>query len=260
MKTYPVQFVGAGPGDPELITVKGMRALENSDLVVYAGSLVPDAVLAWTSQGVRLENSAKMELETMVDLMAQAHFEGKKVVRLHSGDPSLYGAIAEQLKSLEQKGVSCEIIPGVTAAFAAAASLKIEYTLPEVTQSLILTRMEGRTPVPEREDLASLAAHGASMAIYLSAGMADKLQETLAESYGPQALVAVVYKASHGDEKTLWTEAGKLAQSMKKADITRQALVIASPGLRAQKNMEFAASRLYDKTFTHGYRQGSESE
>ncbi|MFP4158690.1 MAG: precorrin-4 C(11)-methyltransferase [Desulfobacterales bacterium] len=260
MDIYPLQFVGAGPGDPELITVKGMRALEKADLVVYAGSLVPDAVLAWTNQSVRLENSAKIDLETIVDLMAQAHFEGKKVVRLHSGDPSLYGAIAEQIRALEQKGVSCEIIPGVTAAFAAAAALKMEYTLPEVTQSLILTRLEGRTPVPERENLASLAAHGASMAIYLSAGMAEKLQEVLAENYGPSAPVAVVYKASHRDEKILWTEAGNLAQSMKKADITRQALVIAGSGIKAQKKSEFAASKLYDKTFTHGYRHGSESE
>ncbi|MFW6081612.1 MAG: precorrin-4 C(11)-methyltransferase [Desulfosalsimonas sp.] len=260
MDIYPVQFVGAGPGDPELITVKGMRALENADLVVYAGSLVPDAVLAWTNQSVRLENSAKMDLETIVDLMAHAHFEGKKVVRLHSGDPSLYGAIAEQLRALWKKKVSCEIIPGVTAAFAAAAALKMEYTLPEVTQSLILTRMEGRTPVPERENLASLAAHGASMAIYLSAGMGEKLQEVLAENYGPRAPVAVVYKASHRDEKILWTEAGNLAQSMKKANITRQALVIAGSGIEAQKKSEFAASKLYDKTFTHGYRNGSESE
>ncbi|MFO7861202.1 MAG: precorrin-4 C(11)-methyltransferase [Desulfosalsimonas sp.] len=260
MTQYPVQFVGAGPGDPELITVKGKHALETADLVVYAGSLVPDAVLAWTGKHARLENSAKMDLEAIVDIMAQAHFNGSRVVRLHSGDPSLYGAIAEQLRVLEQKGVACRIIPGVTAAFAAAAALKVEYTLPEVSQSLILTRMQGRTPVPEKENLASLAAHQTSMAVYLSAGLADNLQEVLAANYGPDAPVAVVFRASHKDEKVLWTKAGDLEETMKAAQISRQALVIAGPALEAQKTRDFSASKLYDKTFTHGYRKGHGSK
>lgn len=260
MTHNPVQFVGAGPGDPELITVKGMHALQSADLVVYAGSLVPDAVLAWTGKNTRLENSAKMDLETIVDMMADAHFNGTRVVRLHSGDPSLYGAIAEQLRVLEQKGVSCRIIPGVTAAFAAAAALKVEYTLPEVSQSLILTRMQGRTPVPEKEHLASLAAHQTSMAVYLSSGLADKLQTVLADNYGPEAAVAVVYRASHKDEKILWTKAADLEKSMNDARISRQALVIAGPALEAQKTRDFSASKLYDKTFTHGYRKGHGSK
>jgi precorrin-4/cobalt-precorrin-4 C11-methyltransferase len=260
MTQYPVQFVGAGPGDPELITVKGKHALETSDMVVYAGSLIPDEVLAWTGKDARLENSAEMDLEAIVDIMAQAHFNGSRVVRLHSGDPSLYGAIAEQLRLLEQKGVSCRIIPGVTAAFAAAAALKVEYTLPEVSQSLILTRMQGRTPVPEKENLAALAAHQTSMAVYLSAGLADRLQEVLAASYGPDSPIAVVYRASHQDEKILWTKAAELEKSMKDAQISRQALVIAGPALEAQKNRNFSASKLYDKTFTHGYRKGHGSK
>lgn len=260
MTPYPVQFVGAGPGDPELITVKGMHALQSADLVVYAGSLVPDAVLAWTGKNTRLENSAKMDLEAIVDMMADAHFNGLRVVRLHSGDPSLYGAIAEQLRVLEQKGVPCRVIPGVTAAFAAAAALKVEYTLPEISQSLILTRMQGRTPVPEKENLASMAAHQTSMAVYLSAGLAKDLQAVLAENYGPEAAVAVVCRASHQDEKVLWTKAGDLEKTMREAQISRQALVIAGPALEAQRNRDFSASKLYDKSFTHGYRKGHESQ
>lgn len=254
---HPVRIVGAGPGDPELITIKGRRALAEADLVVYAGSLVPEAVLAWTGKSVRLENSAKMHLDQIADVMVRAHAAGQKVVRLHSGDPSLYGAVAEQIRALEQQNVPCEVIPGVTAAFAAAAKLQIEYTLPEICQTLILTRMEGRTPVPEEENLADLAAHQASMAVYLSAGMAERLQAVLAAAYGENAPVAVVYKVSHQDEKILWTRAGSLAQTMKAEGITRQALVIAGRALSAQKN-GFAASRLYDPAFTHGYRQGHE--
>ena len=254
---HPVRIVGAGPGDPELITVKGRRALEQAGLLVYAGSLVPEAVLAWAGKQVRLENSAKMHLDQFVDLMVRAHAAGQKVVRLHSGDPSLYGAIAEQIRALEEQNVPCEVIPGVTAAFAAAAKLQIEYTLPEICQTLIFTRMEGRTPVPEEENLADLAAHQASMAIYLSAGMAGRLQAVLTDCYGENAPVVVVYKVSHQDEKVLWTQAGRLAQTMKAEGITRQALVIAGRALGAQKT-GYAASRLYDRGFTHGYRQGHE--
>ncbi len=256
MKKYPVKFVGAGPGDPELITVKGKHALENADLVVYAGSLVPEAVLVWTAKAAQLENSAQLDLETIMDLIIKAHMAGKRAVRLHSGDPSLFGAIAEQLRELEKNGVPCEIIPGVTAAFAAAAAMKIEYTLPEISQTLILTRLQGRTPVPDSENLSSLSAHRASMAIYLSAGMAEELAEILAIGYGIHAPVAVVYKASHQDEKILWTEASKLAKSMKEANITHQALVIVGASLEFQRKKEFTASRLYDKNFSHGYRRG----
>src|SRR6056297_3620668 len=165
MKTYPIQFVGAGPGDPDLITVKGRDALENADLLVYAGSLVPDAALRWAGQA-RKENSAGMHLAEIIGIMAAAQQAGQKVARLHSGDPSLYGAISEQMAELDREQIPYEIIPGVTSAFAAAAALKIEYTLPEISQTLILTRMAGRTPVPEQEQLAVLAAHQASMAIY----------------------------------------------------------------------------------------------
>ena len=171
----PVLFVGAGPGDPELITVKGQKALARADLVIYAGSLVPEAVLQWTPASARILNSAGMTLAEIVTEMENAWLEGQQVVRLHTGDPSLYGAIFEQMAELNRQSIPYRVVPGVTAAFAAAAAMGIEYTLPEISQTLIITRMEGRTPVPQSEALASLASHKATMAIYLSIGLIDKV-------------------------------------------------------------------------------------
>lgn len=256
MQTHPIQFIGAGPGDPELITVKGQRALEAADLVVYAGSLVPEAALCWTGSA-RRENSAGMHLDEIVRAMVDAHRAGKKVVRLHTGDPSLYGAIAEQMAELDRQQVPYEVIPGVTAAFAAAASLKMEYTLPEVCQTLILTRMEGRTPVPEKERLASLAAHQASIAIYLSSGLAETVAPVLAENYGKNAPVAVVYRASQPDEQVIRTTADRLVSAMRENNISRQAVIIVGNALAARSE-EFVASKLYDRAFSHGYRTGQE--
>ncbi len=255
MNIYPIQFVGAGPGDPELITVKGARALERADLVIYAGSLVPEAVLYWTPRDAEKVSSAGLHLEEIVSLMAARQEKGHRVVRLHSGDPSLYGAIAEQMHALDEYNIPYEQIPGVSAAFAAAASLRMEYTLPEVCQTLILTRAEGRTPVPETEHLRSLAQHQSSMAIYLSAGLADKVQAVLEESYGPDSQVAVVHKASHPDEQIISTTAKELAYRIQERGIKGQALIIAGPSLNSARNLH-PASRLYDREFTHGYRQG----
>lgn len=257
MNKYPIQFVGAGPGDPELITVKGQKALQATDVVVYAGSLVPDAAVRW-AEGARKENSAGMHLEEIVGVMVEAYMAGEKVVRLHSGDPSLYGAIAEQMAELDRQAVPYGVIPGVTAAFAAAAALKLEYTRPEICQTLILTRMEGRTPVPEREHLASLAAHQASMAIYLSAGLVEKLQPVLVEHYGKDAAVAVVYRASQPDEQVIRTTAQQLAAVMAQKEISGQAVIIAGKAV-AQPDEAFVASRLYDRGFSHGYRRGKDS-
>jgi precorrin-6B C5,15-methyltransferase / cobalt-precorrin-6B C5,C15-methyltransferase len=254
-KRFPVQFVGAGPGDPELITVKGQRAIKGADLIVYAGSLVPDAVLAWADQRAELKNSAAMNLGDIVLCMVQAHISGKQVVRLHSGDPSLYGAISEQMNALEQKGVPFAVVPGVTAAFAAASALQLEYTVPEKTQTLILTRAEGRTPVPEAEHLDRLASHGAAMAIYLSAGLAEKVEKSLVTAYGIEAPVAVVSKASRPDELVIRTTAGNLSKAMADHGITSTALIIAGPALGENRGLD-AVSKLYDKTFTHGCRKG----
>lgn len=252
---HPVLFVGAGPGDPELITVKGRRALEAADLVVYAGSLVPEELLSWTRPGTPAVNSASMALEDIVAAMAQAHRAGRRVVRLHTGDPSLYGAVFEQMAALRRLGIPSRIIPGVTAAFAAAAALGIEFTLPEVAQTLILTRVAGRTPVPASEDLASLAAHRTSMAIYLSMGQIETAAATLAEAYGPQAPCAVVYQASQAGEKVIRAPLHELAARVRSEGITRQALIIVGRVLEIAPEDLKAASKLYDRHFEHGYRK-----
>ncbi len=253
----PVRFVGAGPGDPALITVKGQKALREADLVVYAGSLVPEAVLAWANPAAECKSSAGLHLEAITDLMAAAFHEGKRVVRLHSGDPSLYGAIAEQMNRLEEKKVSFSVIPGVTSAFAAAGALLLEYTVPEKTQTLILTRAAGRTPVPESEDLKSLAAHGAAMAIYLSAGLADQVEKDLCHGYGPNAPVAVVHRASRPDQLIFRTTAGNLAKTLSENDIRSTALIIAGPALTENRGLE-NASKLYDRSFSHGCRKADQ--
>jgi len=253
--THTVLFVGAGPGDPELITVKGRNALAAADLVVYAGSLVPEELLSWTKPGTPAINSASMALQEIVAAMAQAQRSGKRVVRLHTGDPSLYGAVFEQIAELHQRGIPSAIIPGVSAAFAAAAALGIEYTLPEIAQTLILTRVAGRTPVPVGENLASLAAHRTSMAIYLSMGQIEEVAATLAEAYGAQACCAVVYRASQAGEKVIRTQLNGLVEAVRAERITRQALIIVGRVLEIGPDDLNARSRLYDPDFEHGFRK-----
>lgn len=256
LKSNPVLFVGAGPGDPELITVKGMNALEQADLIIYAGSLVPEAVMKWARPDTEKINSASLHLEEIVSLMAENNKNGKQVVRLHTGDPALYGAIMEQMTELDKRDVSYKVIPGVTAAFAASASMGIEYTLPETTQTLILTRMEGRTPVPEEENLESLARHQASMAIYLSITLVDKVEEILTRCYGSEATCAVAFRVSQPEETIWYTRVSSLAGLVRDKKITHQALIIVGKTLDAVKNGVRYKSKLYDKHFTHDYRQG----
>lgn len=251
---FPIVFCGAGPGDPELITVKGQKALAAADLILYAGSLVPEAVLVWAAESAERISSADMDLQAIVETMATAYGNGRRVVRLHTGDPSLYGAVREQMDALADRGIPFRVIPGVTAAFAAAAAMGIEYTLPERTQTLILTRMAGRTPVPERESLASLAAHGASLVIYLSVGLIDRLVRVLAESYGPQAPCAIAYRVSHPEERILKTDVAHLAETAREAEISRLAVVMVGPALEDPAAGDVLRSRLYDKAFHHGYR------
>jgi len=250
----PVLFVGAGPGDPELITVKGQKALAQADLVIYAGSLVPEAVLKWAPASARTLNSAGMTLEEIVAAMEGAWLEGKHVVRLHTGDPSLYGAIFEQMAELNRQSIPYRVIPGVTAAFAAAAAMGIEYTLPEISQTLIITRMAGRTPVPEGEALAALAAHKATMAIYLSIGLVQRVVEVLQGAYGPSAPCAVVYRASQPDEKIVYTTLDCLAGEVDRAGIRRQAVIIVGRVLDVSLESLKHKSKLYDAGFAHGYR------
>ena len=250
----PVLFVGAGPGDPELITVKGQKALMEADLVIYAGSLVPEALLRWTRSDIRTLSSAAMHLEEIVAEIQSAHADGQRVVRLHTGDPSLYGAIYEQISELSKQGIPYKVIPGVTAAFAAAATLGIEYTLPEVSQTLILTRMAGRTPVPEKENLASLARHQTSMAIYLSMSAIDEVSKILCEAYGEDSTCAVVYRASQPEEKTILTPLNELAARVAAEKITKTALIIVGKALSVNPDDIRHKSKLYDKNFKHDCR------
>ncbi len=254
IKENPVLFVGAGPGDPELITVKGQKALMAADLVIYAGSLVPEALLQWTRSDIRALSSASMHLEEIVAEIQSAHADGQRVVRLHTGDPSLYGAVYEQISELSKRGIPYKVIPGVTAAFAAAAALGIEYTLPEVSQTLILTRMAGRTPVPEKENLASLARHQTSMAIYLSMSAIDEVSEILGDAYGENSPCAVVYRASQPEEKIILTPLKDLVARVAAEKITKHALIIVGKVLAINPDDIMHKSKLYDKNFKHECR------
>jgi precorrin-4/cobalt-precorrin-4 C11-methyltransferase len=254
---YPVIFLGAGPGDPELITVKGQRALAAADAVLYAGSLVSDAVLGWARPGAELIDTAPLDLGQIVAKIIEAHKAGKRVVRVHSGDTSLFSAMQEQLEILEQEDIPCQVIPGVTAAAAAAAALAQELTLPEVTQTVILTRAAGRTPVPEAEALSELARHGATLVIYLSTKLIEKVVAELTPAYGPEAPVAVAYRVSWPDQRLIRGNLADIAAKVKDAGIERQALIMVSPALSAREGRLQAQSKLYDRTFSHGYRAGS---
>ena len=251
----PGLVVGAGPGDPDLITVKGQKALMAADIVIFAGSLVPAELLQWTRPGAQTLSSASLHLEEIINTIETGHASGKRVVRLHTGDPSLYGAIFEQMVELQKRGIPYAVIPGVSAAFAAAASLGIEYTLPEVSQTLILTRMAGRTPVPEKEDLKTLASHQTSMAIYLSMSMVDEVGAILASAYGENSTCAVVYRASQPEEKIILTPLKDLAGHVRAANITKQALIIVGKVLDVDGNKLIYKSKLYDKKFKHEYRK-----
>lgn len=257
---HPVLFVGAGPGDPGLITVKGREALARADLVVYAGSLVPKAVLTWCAPKARTISSAGLALPEIIEVIEDEWRKAAHVVRLHTGDPSLYGAIFEQMAALSARAIPFRVIPGVTAAFAAAAALGIEFTLPEISQTLILTRLEGRTPVPEKESLASLAAHQATMAIYLSAGMIEEVAGILQQAYGAQAPCAVVYQASQPGEKIIRTTLDNVAAQLAREKINRQAVIIVGRVLEIGLAQFRQRSKLYDAGFSHGYRTNSKSQ
>lgn len=252
-KLKKIFFIGAGPGDPELITVKGKRLLEKADVVVYAGSLVNEKVLQYAKKDAAVYNSASMNLEEIMKVMVDAAKAGKKVVRLHTGDPALYSALREQTDILEKERISYEIVSGVSSAFASAAALKDELTMPEITQTVIFTRIEGKTPVPEKERLSELARHNATMCIFLSIGMIEKVVEELKQGYAENTPVAVVYRATWEDEKIVRGTLKDIAQKVKKARIKRQAMIIVGKTLASR--ITHHASRLYDKDFGHGYRK-----
>ena len=250
-----VHFVGAGPGACDLITVRGMNRIKEADVIIYAGSLVNPELLSYAKADCEIYNSAHMTLEDVVSVMREAEAAGKGTVRLHTGDPSVYGAIREQMDLLDECGIAYDVCPGVSAVFGAAASLACEYTLPDVTQTLILTRAEGKTPVPEKENLRSLAVHRASLVLYLSSGLARKVrQDLLLGGYAEDTSVAVVYKATWPEEKIIRTTLAKLPEDMEAAGITKTALIIVSPALGSV----YEKSRLYDAAFATEYRGATE--
>ncbi|HEX3016145.1 MAG TPA: precorrin-4 C(11)-methyltransferase [Desulfobacteria bacterium] len=249
-----VVFVGAGPGDPELITLKGIKAIEQADVVIYAGSLVNPEILRYAKEGAKVYNSAGMTLEQVLKVTEEAVAAGKKVARVHTGDPSIYGAIQEQMDALAEKGISYSVIPGVSSFLAAAASLKREYTLPGVSQTIVLTRLEGRTPVPERESLKELAKHRATMGIFLSVQDIERVVSELGAGYAAETPVAVVYKASWPEEKVLRGTLADIAAKVRQEGVAKTALILVGEFL----GDTYERSLLYHPGFSHGFRESSQ--
>lgn len=245
-------FVGAGPGDPDLITIKGRKLLEIADTVIYAGSLVSKEHLEYCKEDCEKYNSASMTLEKVMEIGIARVKEGKTVVRLHTGDPSLYGAIREQMDVLDSENIDYEVIPGVSSFVASAAAIKKEFTLPNVSQTVIITRIEGRTPVPKEEDLESLAKHKASMSIFLSVGSMDRVVEKLKSGYGSSDIpVAVVYKATWEDQEILIGTLDDIEEKVKKAGIKKFAQILVGNFIEG----EYERSLLYHPKFSHEYRK-----
>ena len=249
-----IYFIGAGPGAVDLITVKGKSLLEKADLIIYAGSLVNHELLKYAKTDCVIMNSAHMTLEEVITAMVPAAQSGKLVVRLHTGDPSIYGAHREQIDLLRGYGLEYEVVPGVSSFCAAAAALKAEYTLPNISQSVIITRMEGRTPVPDKQKIADYAAHNATMVIFLSSGMLEKLsKELVAGGYKNNTPAAIVYKASWPDQKVCRCTVGTLAETAKANNISNLALICVGEFL----GNEYDRSKLYNPTFSHGFRNAT---
>lgn len=248
-----VDFVGAGPGAVDLVTVRGRKLIEEADCIIYAGSLVNPELLSYAQKGCLVYDSAVMHLEEVLGVMEEMEGQGKRTVRLHTGDPSLYGAVREQMDALKKKGIAYRVCPGVSSFCGAAAALEAEYTLPGVSQSVIITRMEGRTPVPDREKLHLLAQHGATMVLFLSSGMTGQVQEELLRgAYTPVTPCAIVYKATWADEKVLRGTVGELCKLAEENHIAKTALIVVGDVLGS----DYELSKLYDKYFTTQYRAG----
>lgn len=252
-----VHFVGAGSGAVDLITVRGARLLKEADVIIYAGSLVNPELLQDRKENCLVYDSAKMTLEEVLAVIIQAEEQGQMTVRLHTGDPCLYGAIREQMDALDERNISYEVCPGVSSFCGAAAALNLEYTLPGISQSVVITRMEGRTPVPEREKIASFAAHGASMVIFLSTGLLKELSiELIRGGYKETTPAAIVYKATWPDEKAVFCQVGTLYETAKRENITKTALILVGEAV-AQRG--YQRSRLYDPGFTTEFRKGTDT-
>ena len=249
-----VHFVGAGSGAADLITVRGARLLGEADVVIYAGSLVNPALLSYTKPGCEIHNSAKMTLEEVIAVIRAAEAAGKTTVRLHTGDSSIYGAVREQFDELAKRGIAFDVCPGVSSFCGAAAALRTEYTLPDVSQTVIITRAAGRTPVPERESIRSLAAHGATMVLFLSTALTETLQgELLAGGYAAETPTAIVYKATWPEEKIFRCTVGTLHETAEKNGLRKTALIVVGGCL----GKEYLRSMLYHPDFTTEYRKGN---
>ena len=249
-----IHFVGAGSGAEDLITLRGARLMSEADVVIYAGSLVNPALLKRCRADCEIHDSASMTLEEVLAVMDKAEAAGKNTVRLHTGDPSIYGAIREQMDALEEKGYAYDVTPGVSSFCGAAAALKAEYTLPGVSQSVIITRMAGRTPVPEGEKLSKLAAHGCTMVLFLSTGLLEEVERELLEGgYAPGTPAAIVYKATWPEEKVFRCTVSTLAKTARENHITKTALITIGHFL----GDDYERSKLYDPAFTHEFREAS---
>lgn len=247
-----IYFIGAGPGAADLITVRGAELLKKADVIIYAGSLVNPALLDYAKEDCKIYNSAKMTLEEVIDVMKEN--KGKEVVRLHTGDPCIYGAIREQMDILDREEIEYVSVPGVSSFIGAAAALNAEYTLPNVSQTVILTRMAGRTPVPEKEEISKLAAHGATMVVFLTSTMLKELSVRLIEGgYAPDSPAAIVYKATWPDEKVIRTTVDHIAEAAEENGINKMALIMVGGFL----GNEYERSRLYDPSFTHLFREAT---
>lgn len=252
-----IYFVGAGPGAVDLITVKGMELLKKADVIIYAGSLVNKELLNYAKPECEIYNSAKMTLEEVIDVFVNAYEKdkGKLMVRLHTGDPSIYGAIKEQMDLLDEHNIEYAVVPGVSSFCGAAAALNVEYTLPNVSQTVILSRMEGRTPVPPDEEISKLASHKASLILFLTSSLIEQVIDKLTKGgYTLDTPAAIVYKATWPDQKTIRTTIGNLAKSAKENNITKTALILIGNFL----DSNYERSKLYDKTFSHEFREAKE--
>jgi len=250
-----VYFIGAGPGAVDLITVRGAKLLEQAEVIIYAGSLVNPELLNYAKKECKIYNSATMTLEEVIEVFVSENTSEKVMVRLHTGDPSIYGAIKEQMDLLDEHGIKYSVVPGVSSFCGAAAALNAEYTLPNVSQTVILSRMEGRTPVPPDEEISKLASHKASLVLFLTSSLISQLIEKLiAGGYKPETPAAIVYKATWPDQKVIRTCVSDLAKSAKENNITKTALILIGDFLSS----DYERSKLYDKSFTHEFRKAKE--
>ena len=253
-----VYFIGAGPGDPDLITVKGKKIVEKADIIIYAGSLVNKDIIACHKDGAEIYNSAVMNLDEVMEVTVKGIKDNKTVARVHTGDPSIYGAIREQMDILDEKNIAYDYCPGVSAFCGAASALNLEYTLPDISQSVIITRMEGRTPVPSKESIQSFAAHQATMVVFLSTGMLEELSRRLIEGgYTADTPAAIVYKATWPEQKTFVCTVGTLAKTAAENNITKTALMIIGDTVAAA---HYDRSKLYDPEFTTEFREAVKSK